>query len=482
MQSGIVGVWLCLVLILVYRNYISGAEISPLQKLSGDRFKTGEEWFGIYIQNQKIGYMETSSEKIGDEYRFSQYGEVNIAKEGKNIITRTRFRCLTDLQYRIKSFEFETGTGKTYFKSNGELDKDNMLLVFTETQDQKRTRTEKIDGQAYLPATIKKMMFAQGLEKGKRFRIPVLNIFTLNVEDTIVEVMDLIPVKAGINVNTAYLLKIGETFSWISDRGSTLKEQYPSGFLYFAETEDMAKSQDNKPIFDFLSLPALRSDKQLSHPDNLSRLKIRLSGVDVSEYPLLNEGRQVLNGNILEINKEDMETLKENTYELPYRGEDKHLDTYLAPSAFVQSDHHTVIYNAGKFVLIEKDAFSMARYLTSNLYMTIRKRPVFPISSTMDIFKSHAGGSNEHAVMFASFARAAGLPTRIVGGLVYLKGYFYYQTWPEAWLGRWVPADPSMGQFPADVTHIRLMEGDIDKLTTLIDVIRNMKVDIMEAQ
>jgi hypothetical protein len=38
-----------------------------------------------------------------------------------------------------------------------------------------------------------------------------------------------------------------------------------------------------------------------------------------------------------------------------------------------------------------------------------------------------------------------------------------------------------MGQFPADVTHIRLMEGDIDKLASLGEIIKNIKIDIVGA-
>ncbi len=478
-QSGIVGIWLCLVFVLVYLHYISGAELSSLQSVSQNQFKTSEEWFGIYVQNTKIGYIKTSSEKIGSEYRFTQYGETSIPQKDKTISSTTQFKCLTDLDYRIKSFEFETRSGETFFKSHGELDKDNVLLVFMETEKQKKTESVDIQGQPYLPLTIKQMLFAQGLEKGKRFNVPVLDIFSLKVTDTVVEVQELIPVKVGININTAYLLKIGKNLSWISDGGNTLKEQNPSGFVYMAETEDSAKSKGPHYIFDYLSVPALKSNKLLSNPEDLSRLKIRLSGIKVSEYPLLNEGRQVLKGDFLEISKEKVEELKERNYELPYQGND--LKPYLGPTPFVQSDHHTIIYNAKKFAGIEKNAFKLARFLTSNLYLTITKMPTSSMMTAMDIFKTHKGESNEHTVLFTSFARAGGLPARMVGGLVYCKGHFYYHAWPEVWLDRWVAVDPTMGQFPADVTHIRLMEGDINTLAALGGIIGNLRIDIMEA-
>jgi hypothetical protein len=478
-QLGIVGIWLCLISVFVYRHYISGAELSGLRAVSGDQFRTSEEWLGVYFQDRKIGHIRTSSEKIGDEYRFTQSGETAVDREGKTIKSSSSFKCLTDLSYRIKSFEFESRSGDAYFKSHGELDRDNVLQVFMETEKQRKTETIDIQGQPYLPATVKQALFAQGLEKGKRFNIPILNIFSLAVADTVVEVQDLVPVKTGININTAYLLKIGDNFSWVSNGGITLKEKDASGVMYLAEKEAQAKSKDTRPFFDYLSMPVLKTNKLLSNTEELPDLKVRLTGLDVSRYPLLNEGRQVLTGDILTIRKENEAVLKENAYDLPYPG--KEMGPFLSHTPLVQSDHHTIIYNAKKFVAIEKNAFRLARFLTSNLYLTITKTPSFHIIPAMDIFNLRAGESNEHTVLFTSFARAAGMPARMVGGLVYLNGYFYYHTWPEVWLGRWVPADPSMGQFPADVTHIRLMEGDIDKLASLGEVIRDMKIDIMEA-
>jgi len=99
----------------------------------------------------------------------------------------------------------------------------------------------------------------------------------------------------------------------------------------------------------------------------------------------------------------------------------------------------------------------------------------------MEIFKTRTGDCNEHTVLFTAFARASGLPTRMVGGLVFRYGFFYYHVWPEVWFNEWVPVDPTLGQFPADVTHIRFVEGDIDKIASFGNIIKNIKIDIIEA-
>ncbi len=476
-QLLVVGIWLCLVSVLFYKHYVSGVEFTPLQSVTGDQFRTSEEWFGIYFHDKKIGHMKTSSEKIGDEYRFIQSIETYGEKDGKSYHRSERFKCLTDLEYRTKTFEFQAESEGVFLKASGELDENNMLLVFMESGEQKKTYTRKMHKQFYFQGNIKRVLYEKGLEKGKRFNVPLFNMSTMKAENIIIEVQELIPVKLGINVNTVYRLSVGGNMLWMSSNGQTVKEKSPSGLNYYAETETIAKSKEKKKIFDYLSLPVIKSEKLLLHPEKLSSVKIRLLGLDLSEYPLLNEGRQTINGDIIEISRETIDLMKEQNYDLPYKG--KGLEEFLAPTPFVQSDHHTVLYNAKKYIVLEESAFRLARYLTGNLYLTIRKKPVLQIVSSMEIFETHAGESNEHTVMFTSFARAGGLPTRMVGGLVYLKGHFYYHTWPEIWLKQWVPVDPTMGQFPADVTHIRMMEGDIDELASLGKVIGNIKIDIM---
>jgi len=40
--------------------------------------------------------------------------------------------------------------------------------------------------------------------------------------------------------------------------------------------------------------------------------------------------------------------------------------------------------------------------------------------------------------------------------------------------------DPLMNQFPADATHIKLVEGDLDKQLPLLGLLGKLKVEIVE--
>ncbi len=81
------------------------------------------------------------------------------------------------------------------------------------------------------------------------------------------------------------------------------------------------------------------------------------------------------------------------------------------------------------------------------------------MSNALETLKNRMGDCNEHAVLFAAFARAAGVPSQIEVGLVHLRGRFYYHAWNSVFLGKWITVDALMNQIPADVTHISLGQG-----------------------
>jgi transglutaminase-like putative cysteine protease len=67
------------------------------------------------------------------------------------------------------------------------------------------------------------------------------------------------------------------------------------------------------------------------------------------------------------------------------------------------------------------------------------------------------GDSSDRAELLVEMARALGIPARPVAGLLFGGGRFRYRAWAEVWLGAWQPVDPTLGQFPADPSHVRLL-------------------------
>jgi hypothetical protein len=64
-------------------------------------------------------------------------------------------------------------------------------------------------------------------------------------------------------------------------------------------------------------------------------------------------------------------------------------------------------------------------------------------------------------------------------------GAFYYRLarWPSTegkGRGLWLPVDPTLNQFPADATHVRLARGGLDQQAVILPLIGRLKMTIID--
>jgi transglutaminase-like putative cysteine protease len=189
----------------------------------------------------------------------------------------------------------------------------------------------------------------------------------------------------------------------------------------------------------------------------------------------LDGGRQRLSENRLEIRREELSRLAPRT--LPIN--DRQLSSYLQPTPFLQSDHPSVRALAKNILRGEADARRAAVKLKDWVYQEIAKEPTVSIPNALQVLKTKKGDCNEHTVLFNALARAAGIPAKTVIGVVYLRGAFYYHAWSEVWLGEWISLDSVLNQFPADVTHVKFLEGEIDRQIDILQLIGNLKIEVV---
>ncbi|WP_243039740.1 transglutaminase-like domain-containing protein [Dyella sedimenti] len=88
-------------------------------------------------------------------------------------------------------------------------------------------------------------------------------------------------------------------------------------------------------------------------------------------------------------------------------------------------------------------------------------------ASALEVLHTRQGDCTEYAVLLAAMARAQGIPTRVVSGMVYADRYggtsrvFVPHAWVQSWInGRWQSFDAALRRF--DSGHIALDAGDGD--------------------
>jgi transglutaminase-like putative cysteine protease len=148
------------------------------------------------------------------------------------------------------------------------------------------------------------------------------------------------------------------------------------------------------------------------------------------------------------------------------------------PTPSLPAAHPELRERAQEVIGDAPDRLEAVRRLNTFVFEYLDKVPTISVPNGLAVLRSGEGDCNEHTALFVSLARAAGIPARTVAGVVYservtAKGGFYYHAWPEVRLGGeadWIPLDPTFGQLPADATHVKLIEGELDRQVEIMSV------------
>jgi transglutaminase/protease-like cytokinesis protein 3 len=224
-------------------------------------------------------------------------------------------------------------------------------------------------------------------------------------------------------------------------------------------------------------MTAVAPDRPLKDSVRLGYLKMRLEGVDGTN-PVLNRGRQRMHEGALEIRKEIIPT--PSPFVIGEREFSSEWKDFLEPEFNIESRDKSVLEAAQRIAGEDRDPVSVAKKMLQWVYRNVDKKPVLSIPSALEVLRSRAGDCNEHATLLTALLRAAGIPARLCIGLVYTRDKFYYHAWTEAYLGEWISMDATLNQMPADASHVKLLEGNLDKQVEIAGRIGELKVQILD--
>jgi transglutaminase-like putative cysteine protease len=164
------------------------------------------------------------------------------------------------------------------------------------------------------------------------------------------------------------------------------------------------------------------------------------------------------------------------------------LSRFLRPEPLLESDAPEIRAEAEKGAAGAPTARLRAERLVRHVNAILEKKPTVSLPSALEVLKTRIGDCNEHTALYVAMARSLGLPARIAVGLVYLRGAFYYHAWAEVFVedgrgrGAWLPVDPTLNQFPADATHVRLARGGLDRQAAILGLVGRAKVEILDVE
>lgn len=472
--------WVVMMALLVKRAYFPDVYDASVSAAPVAEAVTGERWYGIYMRGEKIGYMVTATTAVGEGYLIMERSSMRLNTLGTLQEVNMHTSTSVDQAFALKSFDFRVSSGAMDFRAKGELKGRKLLLTVT-TGGQESETTLLLQDIPYLWTNLRPFLAASGLEPGKKYRTFLFDPSTLANAEMIVEVEG--TEMVDMNGKPTKGIKLKETFkglvvnSWLDEEGEILKEESPIGLLMVREDRSSAIAVSGAGALpsDILVSTSIPVKKKIEEPRSVSYLKIRLSGVDLKGFDIEDQ-RQRLTGDVLEVNREGFPA-NEN-YAIPYTG--KGLKEYLASTPLIQSSDPAITAAAGGIAKSGTGAREAAAEISSWVFNNLEKQYTFSIPSAVEVLKVRVGDCNEHTALYTALARAAGIPTRIATGLIYYRGSFYYHSWAEVNVGRWVSVDALLNQFPADATHVKLVEGGLDRQVELVRTMGKLQIEVLD--
>jgi hypothetical protein len=388
--------------------------------------------------------------------------------------------CRTDGAFALVSFDFRMRSDVVSVEVLGEVSGRTVNLKI-DSAGKTREKLLRLRRPPYLFLNLRPYLVSDGLEAGKSFRVPVVLPSTLSQADAVLTVEGEQSIRIGGETRKAFRIQVSyagmEATSWYDHEGRVLKEISPMGLTMIREAAGQARRglMKGDAAVDITASTMVSVDKRLPDPTGLRYLRVRLEGIDPAAFEI-EGGRQRLQGANLEIVKEDMTSLP--NLSISFEGDV--LSDFLEATPFLQSDDERIKRLAREVVGQERDAAAAARRLMDWVYENLEKRPTVSLPSALEVLEDRAGDCNEHAALMAALARAAGLPARIVVGVVYTGNGFFYHAWNEVWVNGWVSLDPVMSQFPADATHVKFIDGGLAEQMRMAQVIGRLSIEILE--
>ena len=151
----------------------------------------------------------------------------------------------------------------------------------------------------------------------------------------------------------------------------------------------------------------------------------------------------------------------------------------LSPGPSIESDDPAISRRSLRIAGAERDPAVVARRIVDWVHDSLRAVAGGAPATASGAIARMSGDAREFALVTAALARAAGIPAHPLSGLLQHEGRFYVHSWTEIYLGRWIPVDAMLGQFPADASHLSFVAGTADPGPDLARILSRLPVTVV---
>ncbi len=457
-----------------------------------DKLPFKEGWYGMYFQEEKIGYSHFKIVPAGKTFEISTDATMRFKTKKRVNEIRMTEKTVVKPDLSLVSLVRTERQNEKELSTHGKV-VNNTLVVDFLAEGEKMHHEFPLKGPVYHTGATGLMPGFKGLRSGAAYRFQVFNPAVPAVDELTQEISEVLgrpgPNDAVWKVRSTLARRSDD--SWYDRTGRCVLEKLMDGALIvIAEDEKAATKfvQTHKPDKDMaLYAGFIESGRAIDHPESLRVLKLRIQGAKTGLFPEDHRQKVVNRSDGVEVEVRREDPAKYGRAQSGSRPD--HSPKDLEHSAQVQTDHPEIVQAAQKVVSPRDSDLEKVTKLVKWTSEKIRYSDKESFSAT-SVLRAAEGECQAHAKLYTALARSQKIPTRMVTGLVYVtqggflsrKAGFAYHAWAESYVNGWLALDPTTNQVPADATHIKLTTGEpSEKIGSLLGARGKIKVEVIDA-
>lgn len=461
------------------------------------KFGFKEAWYGIYFQEDKVGYSHFRIEPSGDNFVIHSDSVMRLTALKKTNQIKMEEKVFVKPDLTLLSFESLVEMNDKSLEVKGRNESGKLSVNMT-ASGEKIERTYDVDGALYHSSAISLMPALRGLSEGASSSFTVFNPEkqTMETVDQLITKVSGAPGPNDAVWKARNKLGAAVVNSWLNRKGLTVLEKALDGSLITVlEDESLARDFLNKKAQQkdlILDLSLVKSPKPILKPAGTRSLSAVIKGVDPSLFPedhrqkITTSGSDMAPGSfkldVVVENRADFGSKKKvRTLSNPDIRQDFDREGDLASTLSIQSDNPVIVKQASSIVSPQDPDFERVVKLVNWTSDNIRKsmRDSF---TALEVLQTMEGECQSHAGLYTAMARSLKIPTRIVTGLVYSDGLgFLYHAWAESYVDGWLSVDPTLKQTPSDATHIKIANNvDGSSSNAVLQMVGKLKIESID--
>lgn len=476
-KTAIILTWLVLFGLLLKRDVFIDT-IDPQDSFALQQAER-EEYQGIYFQEKKIGYVASTFEVKDDKaVTMTQKARMNLNVAGSQHRIHLNLTAHMAADGRLQDFSFSFQSPFYRMQAKGRTT-GNRVSFKLSTGSATIEDVLDLGAPPRLSTSRRAFLLKKDLKVGEKIRIPWFDPLSLTGKDSVIEYRGKEKILIHGRVQNLHhfieVLSGARVSSWLDDGGDVQKEESPAGFVFLKEAKFKALSGSEEGP-ELLSTVSPKLIGTMPDHKTLTSMHYRLIFPDEETFQL-NSGRQRYAAGLLTI---DLESLNTQT---PEGALNPDVEAFLAATPAVQAGNPKIRQRAAEIITGISGDLARTRALAEYVYRHLEKRPVIGLPDALTTLETGRGDCNEHAVLFAALARAAGIPCRIAAGVMFLQDAFYYHAWNEVFIGgRWLSLDTTTNQLPADLSHIKFIEGETQEQMRIGSLLGKLSIEPLPAK